>query len=112
MLLNKINNAHLTATNYWTPLQSDKNEADDETEEANNINNKPISKSNKWERRMARRIEKRMIIDSGATSHFCNEEMDLPKEGESNKSVYLPNGDIIRTTKRTSAWCKPGWGAK
>ncbi len=43
-----------------------------------------------------------MVIDSGATSHFCSEEMDLPKEGESNKSVYLPNGDIIRTTKRTS----------
>jgi hypothetical protein len=28
--------------------------------------------------------------------------MDLPKEGESNKAVYLPNGNIIRTTKRTS----------
>ena len=43
-----------------------------------------------------------MVIDSGATTHFCSEEMDLPKEGESNKAVYLPNGDIIRTTKRTS----------
>jgi len=102
VLLNKINNAHLTATNYWTPLQSDKTEADDKTEEANNINNKPIPKSNKWERRLARRIEKRMIIDSGAASHFCSEEMDLPKEEESNKSVYLPNGDIIQMTKRTS----------
>jgi len=43
-----------------------------------------------------------MVIDSGATTHFCSEEMDLPKEGESNKAVYLPNGDIIRMTKRTS----------
>ena len=58
VLLNKIKNAHLTATNYWTPLQSDKTEADDKTEEANNIKNKPIPKSNKWERRLARRIEK------------------------------------------------------
>ena len=95
-------NAHLTATNYWTPLQSDETEADKETEEANNINNKQIPKSNKWERRLARRIEKRMVIDSGATQHFCSKEMNLPKEEESNKSVYLPNGDIIRTTKRTS----------
>ncbi len=36
----KFLNAHLTATNYWTPLQSDETEADKETEEANNINNK------------------------------------------------------------------------
>jgi len=68
-------------------------------QEANNTYNKQIPKSNKWEWRMARRIEKQMVINSGATSHFCSEEMDLPKEG---KSVYLPNGDIIRMTKRTS----------
>ncbi len=47
------------------------------------------------ERRLARRIEKRMVIDSGATTHFCSEEMNLPEEGESNKAVYLPNGKII-----------------
>jgi hypothetical protein len=40
VLLNKIVNAHLTVTNYWTPLQSDETEADDETEEERNINNK------------------------------------------------------------------------
>ena len=101
MLSNKIitDNAYLAATNYWTPLQTDENEEDEETEEANKINNNQIPKSNKWERRLARRIEKQMVIDSGATTHFCSEEMDLPKEGESNKAVYLPNGDIIRTTK-------------
>ena len=60
MLSNKIttDNAYLTATNYWTPLQSDENEADNKSEEANNINNKRIPKSNKWEMRLARRIEK------------------------------------------------------
>jgi hypothetical protein len=102
MLLNKKHTAHLNATNYWTPLQSDENEEDEETEEVNNIYNEQKSKSNKWERRLTRRIEKRMVIDSGATSHFCSEEMDLPKEGESNKAVYLLNGNIIRTTKKTS----------
>jgi len=63
-------NAYLAATNYWTPLQTDENEEDEETEEANKINNNQIPKSNKWERRLARRIEKRMVIDSGATTHF------------------------------------------
>ena len=105
MLLDKIttNHAYLAATNYWTPLQSNETEEDEETEEANNIVvNNQIPESNKWKRRLARRIEKRMVIDSGATTHFCSEEMDLPEEGESNKAVYLPNGNIIRTTKRTS----------
>jgi len=101
---NKIttDNAYLAATNYWTPLQTDENEEDKETEEANNINDNQIPKSNKWERRLARRIKKRVVINSGAITHSCSEEMDLPKEGESNKAVYLPNEDIIRTTKRTS----------
>ena len=39
MLLDKIttNHAYLAATNYWTPLQSNETEEDEETEEANNI---------------------------------------------------------------------------
>ena len=28
--------------------------------------------------------------------------MDLPEEGKSSKSVHLPNGDTLRTTKKTS----------
>jgi hypothetical protein len=102
VLLNKIYTAPLNAKNYWTPLQLDEHEEDKETEGVNNIYNEQKPKSNKWERRPTRRIEKRMVIDSGPTSHFFTERMDLPKEGESNKAVYLPNGDIIRTTKRTS----------
>jgi hypothetical protein len=43
-----------------------------------------------------------MVIDSGATSHFCSEDMDLPEEGKSNKTVHLPNGDTLQMTKRTS----------
>jgi hypothetical protein len=35
VLLNKINTTHLNATNYWTPLQSDENKEDEETEEVN-----------------------------------------------------------------------------
>jgi hypothetical protein len=43
-----------------------------------------------------------MVIDSGTTSQFCSEDMDLPKEGKSNKTVHLPNDDTLQTTKRTS----------
>ncbi len=97
VILDKIttNHAYLAATNYWTPLQSNETEEDEKEEDEANITYKipikEIPKPNKWERRLPRRIEKRLIIDSGATSHFCSKEMDLPKEGESNKAVYLPN---------------------
>jgi hypothetical protein len=43
-----------------------------------------------------------MIIGSGATSHFISKDIDLPEEGESNKTVHLPNGDTLQTTHRTS----------
>jgi hypothetical protein len=76
-------------------LDEDENEEEEQEEEVNKTYNEQKPKSNKWERRLTRRIEKRMIIDSGATSHFCSEDMELPKEGESNKLVYLPNGNSI-----------------
>ncbi len=69
--MNKKNTAHLNATNYWNPLQSDENEEDEEIEEVNNIYNEQKPKSNKWERRLTGRIEERMVINSGATSHFA-----------------------------------------
>ena len=100
------NHAYLAATNYRTPLQSNKTEEDEKEEEEASITYKipvkKIPKPNKWKMRLAKRIEKQMIINSGATSHFCSKEMDLPKEGKSNKSVYLPNGNTIQTTNRTS----------
>ena len=58
-------------------------------------------KSNKWTRRIARRRQHRIIIDSGATSHFMSEDLDLPTEGTSNKEVYLPNNAKLRTSRRT-----------
>ena len=81
VILNKIesNHTYLAATIYWTPLQYNDNETDDEAEEANNINKTPTNetpKSNIWERQIARKHEKQMVIDSGATSHFCSEDMD------------------------------------
>ncbi len=98
--MNKIESNHtcLAATNYWTLLQSNDDETDNEIKEANYIHKTPTNetpKSNKWERRITRKCEKQMVIDSGATSHFFSEDMDLPEEGKSNKAVHLPNSDTI-----------------
>jgi hypothetical protein len=58
-------------------------------------------KTNKWMRWIARRRQQKIIIDSGATSHFMSEDLHLPTEGTSNKEVYLPNNDKLTTSKRT-----------
>ena len=82
-----MNHTYLTTTNYWAPLNDDTDEMNDEIEQINIIPEKqPIknTKSNKWTRRIERR---RLVIDSGATSNFVTEEMNLPRMGKSNKEV-------------------------
>jgi hypothetical protein len=94
----KLNTEHtyLADMNFWSPLNTDdENElGDDKQEELHKINStitSNVQKSNKWMRRIARRQEKKIIIDSGATSHFMTEDLNLPTEGASNKEVFLPN---------------------
>jgi hypothetical protein len=108
VIQSKINITHtdLANTNFWSPLDTDdENELDNDTkEELHKINLAIISnvqKSNKWMRRIARRREKKIIIDSGATSHFMTEDLNLPTKGVSNKEVFLPNNARLRTSQRT-----------
>ena len=42
-----------------------------------------------------------MIIDSGATSHFISEDMNLPKGEKSNKQIYLPDDSTLRSSTKT-----------
>ena len=42
-----------------------------------------------------------MIINSGVTSHFVSEDMNLPKGGKSSKQVYLPDDTTLRTLIKT-----------
>jgi hypothetical protein len=42
----------------------------------------------------------KLVIDSGATSHFVPEEMELPKKEKSHKEVYLPDN----TKLHASCW--------
>jgi hypothetical protein len=43
----------------------------------------------------------KLVIDSGATSHFVPEELDLPKKGKSDKEVFLPDNSSLQTSYKT-----------
>ena len=102
---NKIttNHSYLTTTNYWAPLNDEEDEIDDD-EHINIITKKQsitTAKGNKWTRRMDRRRMMKLEIDSGATSNFVPEEMDLPRIEKSTKEVFLPDDTKLKATYRT-----------
>jgi hypothetical protein len=90
VIQNKMNENHtyLVATNYWTPLNDDnyKNEEDEEIMNIlDSMTTRTKPKSNNLMRQLARRREHKIIINSGATSHFMSEDLNLPSDGLSNK---------------------------
>jgi hypothetical protein len=103
---NKINEHHtyLVATNYWTPLNNDNDKNEEDEEKINTLDSKTAiskPKSNKWMRRLARRREHILTVDSSATSNFVCKELDLLKDGISNKEVFLPNNSKLKTSHKT-----------
>jgi hypothetical protein len=50
---------------------------------------------------MERRRQIKLVIDSGATSNFVPENMNLPKKGKLNKEVYLPDDTKLQAKYRT-----------
>ena len=109
MVSNKLKtiNAYPAVTNYWTPL----NDIDDDEpvltkEELNIIKSQtPTPTLNKWTRQLEWRQERKrqkkekcIIIDSGATSHFVSENLDLRRTGPSNITVYLPDDSTLTAT--------------
>ena len=50
---------------------------------------------------MERQRQIKLVIDSGATSNFVPENMNLPKKGKSNKEVYLPDNTKLQAAYRT-----------
>ena len=107
VIKSKISTDHkyLVATNFWSPLNNDDDKEDkEEKEEINMIKSTATTteqKSNKWTRRIARQQEHKIIIDSGATSHFISKDLNLPTEDASNKEVYLPNNAKLRMSRQT-----------
>ncbi len=104
MISNKINTTctYLATTNYWAPLYEA--EDDDNVKETNTIKAvQPIANttSNKWTRRVERQRTMKLVINSGATSNFVSEEMNLPKKGKSNKEVFLPDTTTLQASYKT-----------
>ena len=94
--------------NYWAPLDTINEE--EETEEAiNNTTLKALTTQKKhrkkWTRRQERRQRKwnehKIIIDSGATSHFLSDEINSPNMGQLKEEVYLPDGSTLTTKYKT-----------
>jgi hypothetical protein len=114
-VISKKLNTNITypaATNYWTPLYENDNEEEPKEEETlmiqQSLKAEQQPKSNKWTRRIKwRQIKQRqqkelnIIIDSGATSHFISKELDLPKMGTSQITVYLPDNSTLQATNKT-----------
>jgi hypothetical protein len=105
VIQNKINEHHtyLDTTN-GPPLNDNNDENEEDEEEINTLDSKTAiskTKSNKWMRRLARRREHKLTIDSGATSNFVCKELGLPKDGVSNKEVFLPDNSKLKTSHKT-----------
>jgi hypothetical protein len=99
----KTNHTYLATMTYWAPLHDE----EDESEQPEQINiieaNQSIANTNgnKWTHWIEKRKTMKLVIDSGTTSNFVPEEMDLPKKGKSNKEVYLPDNTKLQATYRT-----------
>jgi hypothetical protein len=88
--------------NYWAPLNEA--EEDDNVEETNTIKTvQPIAntKLNTWKQWIERRRTMKLVINSGATSNFVPEKMNLPKKGKSNKEVFLPDNTTLQASYKT-----------
>ncbi len=103
---NKIttNHTYLTTTNYWAPLNDDTEENDNDIKQINHITTTQSiahTRSNKWTRQIERRKQMKLVIDSGTTSRFVPDNMNLPKGNLSTKEVYLPDDTKLRATYQT-----------
>jgi hypothetical protein len=84
------------------PTNND-NENEEDEEEANTWQSIPAmtKQSNKCTRQIARQKELKIIINSGATSHFMSEDLQLPTEGTSNKVVFLLHNRQLQKSNQT-----------
>ena len=109
-MINKIkNHSHLEVKNYWTPL--DKEEDKEEKEEAfpqeiNKIEttmkkNKPRNRPGGRQRSpKTKQANLKLVINSGATSHFIHEEENLPETGRTSTTIYLPDDLTLKATMK------------
>ena len=104
--VDKVNQhrTYLNSSNYWAPLSTilEENEDEDEDKSSNIIEYASLTS----ELPNSNKVNESMVVDSGATSHFATETIDLPRTGEtSNKQVRLPDGNIIRGSQKAVLPC-------
>ncbi len=114
MISNKLNTniTYPTDMNYWTALYKNDDKEESKEEKINMLQQsievvqRPTS--NKRKQRVERRHKKRsqqkqhnIIFDSGATSHFMSEELNLPETGPSHITVYLSDDSTLQATRKT-----------
>jgi hypothetical protein len=107
-VIDKIKNqTHPEIKNYWTPLYEEEDETNDKEECQHDMNAKEtIKKKNKPRNRpggrqrseKAKQTRLKLVIDSGATSHFLREEENLPKIGGTSTTIYLPDDSTMKAT--------------
>ena len=101
----KENHSYQVATNYWTPLHNDNDdEPTNVPDKINAIASTTVTtkqKENKWTRRVVQRQEQRIMLDSGAMSHFISENMNLTKGDMLFKEVYLPDDTKLKASTKT-----------
>jgi hypothetical protein len=59
------------------------------------------TKSKKWTCWVEIQQTMKFVINLGATSNFVPEEMNLPKKGNSNKEVFLPDETTLQASYKT-----------
>jgi hypothetical protein len=102
VLSNKLNTNHtyLVTKNYWAPLHKTEDEKEDKNihliEMVQSI--KSNKKTNKWTQCIKQCKMMKLIVDSGATSNFVPDDMNLPKKGILDKEVYLPDNTKLKAT--------------
>ncbi len=90
--------------NYWAPLFTD--DDNDEIEEGSNASETKQHHQQmirqfiqmKFTKQKDKTMNRTIIVDSGATSHFVQAADDLPYRGKSQKTVHLPDGYTIKTS--------------
>jgi hypothetical protein len=110
-VINKIkNHTHLEVKNYWTPLNEEEDKAEEEETHKQGINkiesttkkNKPSNRPGGRQRsKKAKQTTLKLVIDSGATSHFLREEENLPETGKISTTIYLPDDSTLKATTKT-----------
>ena len=88
---------NVDSNNNWAPLADTMEKDDEETDLPHTQTTQETIMPSRWTLLRALfggQTIKSMVLDSGATLHFVQQEDNLPIIGPSHKQVQMPNGHI------------------